>query len=95
MRRLLRLLTLHTLHTLQTLLLGLALLPVSAAAQPQAPSPFQRIGFEQRVGRQVPPDLLFRDETGRQVQSEKQLEIVIANGKVVRAGDQFGVGMKR
>jgi DNA-binding beta-propeller fold protein YncE len=37
----------------------------------------------------------LQDETGRQVQSEKQLEIVIANGKVVRAGDQFGVGMKQ
>jgi DNA-binding beta-propeller fold protein YncE len=37
----------------------------------------------------------LQDETGRQVQSEKQVEIVIANGKVVRAGDQFGVGMKR
>jgi DNA-binding beta-propeller fold protein YncE len=37
----------------------------------------------------------LQDETGRQVQSEKQLEIVIAKGKVLRAGDQFGVGMKR
>ena len=33
-----------------------------------------------------------QDETGRQVQSEKQLEVVIANGKVIRAGDQFGIG---
>jgi DNA-binding beta-propeller fold protein YncE len=37
----------------------------------------------------------LQDETGRQVQSEKLLDIVIANGKVVRAGHQFGVGMKR
>jgi DNA-binding beta-propeller fold protein YncE len=36
----------------------------------------------------------LQDETGRQVQSEKLLDIVIANGKVVRAGNQFGVGMK-
>jgi len=34
------------------------------------------------------------DEAGRQVQSEKMLDITISNGKVVRAGDQFGVGMK-
>jgi len=32
------------------------------------------------------------DETGRQVHSEKLLEIVFANGKPVRAGDQFGLG---
>ena len=34
------------------------------------------------------------DETGRQVQSEKLLDIVISNGKIIRAGNQFGVGMK-
>ena len=34
------------------------------------------------------------DETGRQVQSEKLLDLDIANGKVTRAGNQFGVGMK-
>jgi DNA-binding beta-propeller fold protein YncE len=34
----------------------------------------------------------LQDETGRQVQSEKQLELVIEGGKVVRAGDQFGIG---
>jgi len=32
------------------------------------------------------------DETGRQVQSEKLLEIVFSNGKVTQAGSQFGVG---
>jgi DNA-binding beta-propeller fold protein YncE len=37
----------------------------------------------------------LQDENGRQVQSEKQLDLVIANGKVVRAGNQFGVGMKK
>jgi DNA-binding beta-propeller fold protein YncE len=37
----------------------------------------------------------LQDETGRQVQSEKMLDLVIANGKVVRAGNQFGVGMKQ
>jgi DNA-binding beta-propeller fold protein YncE len=37
----------------------------------------------------------LQDETGRQVQSEKVLDLIIANGKVVRAGNQFGVGMKR
>ena len=35
------------------------------------------------------------DETGRQVQSEKMLDLVIANGKVLRAGNQFGIGMKK
>ena len=35
------------------------------------------------------------DETGREVESEKLLEIVVDNGKVVRAGNQFGVGEKR
>ena len=35
------------------------------------------------------------DETGREVQSEKLLDIVISNGKVVGAGVQFGIGMKR
>jgi DNA-binding beta-propeller fold protein YncE len=34
------------------------------------------------------------DETGRQVHSEKVVEIVFANGKPVRAGDQFGLGRK-
>jgi len=37
----------------------------------------------------------LQDETGRQVQSEKLLDVAIANGKVVRAGNQFGVGMKQ
>ena len=37
----------------------------------------------------------LQDEAGRQVQSEKLLDLIIANGKVVRAGNQFGVGMKQ
>jgi len=37
----------------------------------------------------------LRDETGRQVQSEKMLDLTIANGRVVGAGNQFGVGMKQ
>src|SRR6202035_1176995 len=36
----------------------------------------------------------LRDETGHPVQSEKLLDLEIANGKVVRAGNQFGVGQK-
>ena len=35
------------------------------------------------------------DELGRAVQSEKMLDLVIADGRVVRAGNQFGVGAKR
>lgn len=34
------------------------------------------------------------DEAGRDVQSEKQLDLIIENGKVVKAGNQFGVGRK-
>ena len=37
----------------------------------------------------------LQDETGRQVQSEKLLDLVIANGKIIRAGNQFGIGMKQ
>ena len=37
----------------------------------------------------------LEDEAGRHVQSEKLLEIVFANGKPVRAGDQFAMGMKK
>ena len=37
----------------------------------------------------------LQDENGRPVQSEKMLDLTISNGKVVRAGNQFGVGMKQ
>jgi len=37
----------------------------------------------------------LQDETGRQVQSEKLLDLTISNGKVTKAGNQFGVGMKK
>jgi DNA-binding beta-propeller fold protein YncE len=36
----------------------------------------------------------LKDEAGRQVESEKLLDLVIADGKVIRAGNQFGVGVK-
>ena len=35
------------------------------------------------------------DETGKKVQSEKMLELVFENGRVIRAGNQFGVGAQR
>jgi len=35
------------------------------------------------------------DELGRAVQSEKMLDLTIADGRVVRAGNQFGVGARR
>jgi len=38
---------------------------------------------------------LLKDEAGHEFQSEKMLEIVTDNGKVVKAGDQFGIGGKR
>jgi DNA-binding beta-propeller fold protein YncE len=34
------------------------------------------------------------DEVGRTVQSEKVVEVVFAGGKVVRTGDQFGIGRR-
>ncbi len=37
----------------------------------------------------------LKDETGREVQSEKLLEIDFADQKAVRAGDQFGLGQKK
>ena len=37
----------------------------------------------------------LEDEAGRPVQSEKLLEIDFANGKPLRAGDQFGIGRKQ
>src|SRR5262249_49337456 len=37
----------------------------------------------------------LKDETGREVHSEKLLEIVFNNDKPVQAGNQFGVGAKR
>ena len=36
----------------------------------------------------------LRDEAGHDVQSEKMLDLIIENGRVVRAGNQFGVGRK-
>jgi DNA-binding beta-propeller fold protein YncE len=35
------------------------------------------------------------DEKGRQVQSEKLLDVTISNGKVTAAGNQFGLGAKQ
>ena len=37
----------------------------------------------------------LRDEIGRQVESEKLLEILFVDGKPIRAVDQIGVGMAR
>ena len=37
----------------------------------------------------------LRDEIGRQVESEKLLEVLFVDGKPVRAADQIGVGMIR
>ncbi len=34
----------------------------------------------------------LRDEEGRQVQSEKLLEVDVTGGRILRVGDQFGVG---
>ncbi|MEP6917417.1 MAG: hypothetical protein ABJC89_17335 [Acidobacteriota bacterium] len=37
----------------------------------------------------------LQDDKGRPVQSEKMLDLAIADGKVVRAGNQFGIGAER
>ena len=37
----------------------------------------------------------LKDETGREIGSEKLVEIVFDGTKPVRNGDQFGVGTKR
>jgi DNA-binding beta-propeller fold protein YncE len=37
----------------------------------------------------------LKDETGRDVQSEKVVEVVFAGGKPVRTGDQFGIGRRQ
>ena len=39
--------------------------------------------------------IALNDETGRQVGSEKLLEVVMDGNKVTRVGDQFGIGMKK
>jgi hypothetical protein len=36
----------------------------------------------------------LEDETGRSVGSEKMVEVVFADGQVVQAGDQFGLGRR-
>ncbi len=35
---------------------------------------------------------VLRDEMGREVQSEKMLEIIVCGNQPMRAGDQFGIG---
>ncbi len=37
----------------------------------------------------------LKDEMGRAVQSEKVVEVVFAGGRVVRTGDQFGIGRRQ
>ena len=37
----------------------------------------------------------LQDETGRQIGSEKLLEVAFEGSKPVRAGDQFGMGTRR
>jgi DNA-binding beta-propeller fold protein YncE len=37
----------------------------------------------------------LKDEEGREVHSEKMVEVVLREGKVVKTGDQFGVGRAR
>ena len=48
--------------------------------------------FETRTKK---PVIALQDETGRQVGSEKLLEVVFDGEKPIRAGDQFGLGLKQ
>jgi protein SCO1 len=48
-------------------LLSSVVLTSSAVAQPSAYSPEATFAYDQRLGTQVPPDLLFQDEQGRDV----------------------------
>ena len=48
--------------------------------------------FETRTKKMA---MALQDETGRQVGSEKLLEVVFEGDKPVRAGNQFGAGIKR
>lgn len=48
--------------------------------------------FDQRTKKLL---ATLQDENGAQFQSEKMLDLVLENGKVVRAGNQFGVGAMR
>jgi protein SCO1/2 len=56
-----------------TLLLALAA-AAPLSAQPMMPSPVREVGWDQKMGAQLPLDATFRDE----------------NGKTVRLGDYFG-----
>ena len=73
----------RTISSAFTLSLLLALLPAGAGALPSSPpgvvegartpagapvtGPLQQVGYDQRLGEQVPLDLAFRDEAGRPV----------------------------
>lgn len=49
------------------LLLVVLLAPMSGMAQQVAPDPLRDVGIDQRLNAQVPGELFFRDETGREV----------------------------
>ena len=36
----------------------------------------------------------LKDEMGRDVQSEKLLDLIMVDGKVIKVGNQFGIGEK-
>jgi hypothetical protein len=39
--------------------------------------------------------MALKDETGRELGSEKQVELLVDGAKVLKAADQFGVGLKK
>ena len=55
------------LSLLSSILLFMLSAPAGAhhEAQHQLPPLLRDVGFEQRLGESIPPDLVFRDETGK------------------------------
>jgi protein SCO1/2 len=47
------------------ILIGLAVLPPAARAHQLSPDELRQVGFDQRLGEQLPLDLVFRDESGQ------------------------------
>src|SRR3954447_9064707 len=69
--------------------LTLLVLLASAALAAPLPPALRAVGFDQRMGEQVPPDLTFRDEHGRTVQladyfGERPVILVMAYFKCPR-----------
>jgi protein SCO1/2 len=56
------------------LLVGLAVVVSPAHAQPELPPVLRSVGFDQRLDKQVPLELTFKDETGRPVRLQEYFD---------------------